>query len=126
MERAVQALAAFWECPVHWRRGERIVTVADNYDNLGFDSADVTSYARYTRYVDDRRMLRSHSSAMIPAALRALAADPAAPGDVLLVCPGIVYRRDSIDRLHTGTPHQLTCGGCPGVHRRWRTRTWQR
>nr|WP_282971439.1 hypothetical protein [Actinospica acidithermotolerans] len=27
--------------------------------------------------------------------------------DVLLVCPGIVYRRDSIDRLHTGKPHQL-------------------
>jgi phenylalanyl-tRNA synthetase alpha chain len=27
--------------------------------------------------------------------------------DTLLACPGIVYRRDSIDRLHTGTPHQL-------------------
>jgi len=25
----------------------------------------------------------------------------------LLVCPGITYRRDAIDRLHTGTPHQL-------------------
>jgi phenylalanyl-tRNA synthetase alpha chain len=23
------------------------------------------------------------------------------------VCPGIVYRRDAIDRLHTGTPHQV-------------------
>src|SRR5688500_13190744 len=50
-------------------------------------------------------MLRSHSSAMIPPALRALADDPV--DDVLLVCPGIVYRRDAIDRLHTGTPHQL-------------------
>jgi phenylalanyl-tRNA synthetase alpha chain len=26
---------------------------------------------------------------------------------VLLVCPGIVYRRDAIDWQHTGTPHQL-------------------
>ena len=26
---------------------------------------------------------------------------------MLLVCPGMVYRRDSIDRLHTGLPHQL-------------------
>jgi phenylalanyl-tRNA synthetase alpha chain len=26
---------------------------------------------------------------------------------VLLVCPGVVFRRDAIDRLHTGTPHQL-------------------
>ncbi|MBT2526339.1 hypothetical protein J7E91_13065 [Streptomyces sp. ISL-99] len=50
-------------------------------------------------------MLRSHSSALIPAALRALAADPA--DDVLLICPGLVYRRDAIDRLHIGTPHQL-------------------
>jgi phenylalanyl-tRNA synthetase alpha chain len=42
---------------------------------------------------------------MIPGALRALAADPA--DDVLLVCPGVVYRRDAIDRLHAATPHQL-------------------
>jgi phenylalanyl-tRNA synthetase alpha chain len=42
---------------------------------------------------------------MIAPALRALAATPT--DDVLLVCPGIVYRRDAIDRLHTGSPHQL-------------------
>jgi phenylalanyl-tRNA synthetase alpha chain len=42
---------------------------------------------------------------MIPPALRALAAEPI--DDVLIVCPGIVFRRDAIDRLHTGTPHQL-------------------
>lgn len=24
-----------------------------------------------------------------------------------LLCPGLVYRRDTVDRLHTGTPHQL-------------------
>jgi phenylalanyl-tRNA synthetase alpha chain len=85
--------------------GDRIVTVADNYDNLGYAAADVTRDARYTRYVDADHVLRSHSSALVPAALRALKACPA--DDVLLVCPGIVYRRDSIDRLHTGTPHQL-------------------
>lgn len=105
VDRIVDALARRWGCAVRWWRGERIVTIADNYDNLGYRGDDVTRDARYTRYVDDGRMLRSHSSAMIPAALRALAADSAE--DVLLVCPGIVYRRDSIDRLHTGTPHQL-------------------
>lgn len=105
LERAVGALADRWGCEVRWVRGERIVTVEDNYDNLGYHGDDVTRDARYTRYVDDRRMLRSHSSAMIPGALRQLAEDPA--DDVLLVCPGLVYRRDSIDRLHTGTPHQL-------------------
>ncbi len=110
LERVVQALASHWNCAVRWHRGTRIVPVADNYDLLGYDSADVTREARYTRYVDERRMLRSHSSALIPAALRELARDAAAghaPDDVLLVCPGVVYRRDAIDRLHTGTPHQL-------------------
>ena len=104
-ERAVHALADRWGCEVRWHRGDRIVSVEDNYDLLGYDPADVTRDARYTRYVDERRMLRSHSSSLIPAALRALAHSPAA--DVLLVCPGIEYRRDAIDRLHTGTPHQL-------------------
>jgi len=105
VDRAVDALAMRLGCAVRRRPGDRIVTIADNYDNLGYDPADVTRDARYTRYVDETRMLRSHSSAMIPAALRALAAAPA--DDVLLVCPGVVYRRDSIDRLHSGTPHQL-------------------
>lgn len=50
-------------------------------------------------------MLRSHASAMVPGALRRLAHERI--DDVLLVCPGIVYRRDSIDRLHAGTPHQM-------------------
>jgi phenylalanyl-tRNA synthetase alpha chain len=42
---------------------------------------------------------------MIPPALKALAEDPRE--DVLLVCPGVVYRRDAIDWQHTGTPSQL-------------------
>lgn len=109
VDRAVAALVPPATLRLH--RGERIVAVEDNYDDLRF-TADATSRdARYTRYVDDARLLRSHASAMIPAALRGLAADDAAghtpEGDVLLACPGIVYRRDSIDRLHTGTPHQL-------------------
>lgn len=105
VDRVVHALAARWGCAVRWCRGDRIVTVEDNYDNLGYAAEAVTREARYTRYVDDRRVLRSHTSAMIPPALRALAVDPVA--DVLLVCPGMVYRRDAIDRHHTGTPHQL-------------------
>ncbi|VVJ25236.1 Protein with domain from phenylalanyl-tRNA synthetase alpha chain [Amycolatopsis camponoti] len=104
VERAVAAVRGP-RTEVRWWRGDRIVSVADNYDNLGYDPADVTRDARYTRYVDADHVLRSHSSALVPGALRALGARPA--DDVLLVCPGIVYRRDSIDRLHTGTPHQL-------------------
>ncbi|MET0233781.1 MAG: hypothetical protein ABW224_04005 [Kibdelosporangium sp.] len=105
VDHAVKALVHKWNCETRWCRGERTVTVEDNYDRLGYDAADVTREARYTRYVTKRQLLRSHSTAMVPAALRGLAVSPV--DDVLLVCPGVVYRRDSIDRLHTGTPHQL-------------------
>jgi phenylalanyl-tRNA synthetase alpha chain len=105
ISQAVQELARAWNCEVRWCRGPRIVPVADNYDRLGYPAGAITRDARYTRYVDAAHMLRSHSSAMIPPALRRLARQPA--DDVLLACPGIVYRRDVIDWQHTGTPHQL-------------------
>ena len=103
--RAVAELSRAWSCEVRWCRGPRIVPVADNYDRLGYPAEAITRDTRYTRYVDAGHMLRSHSSAMVPPALRGLAGEPG--GDVLLACPGIVYRRDAIDWQHTGTPHQL-------------------
>lgn len=105
VETAITALTSAWGCEARWCRGPRIVTIADNYDRLGYQPAAVTRDTRYTRYVDDLRMLRSHSTAMVPPALRRLAADP--PDDVLLVCPGIVYRRDAIDWQHSPAPHQV-------------------
>jgi phenylalanyl-tRNA synthetase alpha chain len=105
IDAAVAELAAIWDCQVRWHRGPRVVPIEHNYDQLRIPEDAISRDVRYTRYLDERRMLRSHSTAMIPAALRALGADPAA--DALLVCPGVVYRRDAIDRLHTATPHQL-------------------
>jgi phenylalanyl-tRNA synthetase alpha chain len=55
--------------------------------------------------VCDVALLRTQTSSMIPPLLRRLA--ESGTRDVLLACPGLVYRRDSIDRLHTGEPHQL-------------------
>src|SRR5215472_16537876 len=81
-DRAAGALAAHWGSEVRWCHGDRIVSVADNYDLLGYDPADITREARYSRYVAAQRMLRSHSTALIPSALRALAARPG--DDVLL------------------------------------------
>jgi phenylalanyl-tRNA synthetase alpha chain len=104
VDAAVTSLAAVWNCQVRWHRGPRVVPVQDNYDRLRIPPDAVSRDVRYTRYVDQHRMLRSHATAMIPAALRALVADV---DDALLVCPGVVYRRDAIDRLHSPTPHQL-------------------
>lgn len=96
----VARLAQHWRCPIVERRASPIVSVADNYDRLGYAPNAVARDTRYTRYVCDVAMLRSQTSAMIPPLLTA-------HDDALLVCPGIVYRRDSIDRMHTGEPHQL-------------------
>ncbi|WP_433271879.1 hypothetical protein ACQPZF_14250 [Actinosynnema sp. CS-041913] len=81
------------------------VSVEDNYTNLGYPPDAVTRDARYTRYTGDGRMLRSHTSAMVPPALRVLRAE--VWDDVLIACVGMVYRRDAVDRVHSGTPHQL-------------------
>jgi phenylalanyl-tRNA synthetase alpha chain len=42
VEQAAAALADAWGCEARWRRGPRIVTVADNYDHLGYPAAAVT------------------------------------------------------------------------------------
>jgi phenylalanyl-tRNA synthetase alpha chain len=100
----IAALRRAWSSDVLVHRGARVVDIAENYDALGYEPHAVTRDARYTRYVTETRMLRSHTSALVPAALRSVG-DGAS--DVVIACPGVVYRRDAIDRLHTGTPHQL-------------------
>ncbi len=102
--RVVDALAARWGCAVRTHRASPVVSVADNYDRLHYPPGGADRDARHTRYVGPDALLRTSTTALVPPALRRLAAGP--PADVLLVCPGLVYRRDSIDRLHVGEPHQ--------------------
>lgn len=103
----VDALARAWGAEVRNILASPIVSAGDNYDRLGYPADAVTRDARYTRWICDGVLLRTQTSALVPGALRSLAVDRDGPADVLLVCPGIVYRRDQIDRLHTGEPHQL-------------------
>jgi phenylalanyl-tRNA synthetase alpha chain len=99
------ALAATGPTPIV-RRGLPIVSAADNYDRLYYPPDAVARDARYTRWLGRGVLLRTQTSALIPPALDALAGDPSW-SDVVLVCPGIVYRRDAIDRHHVGEPHQV-------------------
>ena len=107
LDTLVGALANRWNCVVRVVRDHPVVSLDDNYEHLGFPADAVTREERYTRYADAEHVLRSHSSAMIPGALRKLAAESAPPADLLLACPGVCYRRDSVDWQHTGTPQQL-------------------
>jgi phenylalanyl-tRNA synthetase alpha chain len=102
----VGALAAAWGASVRATRGSPVVTARDNYDRLCYPADGVARDARYTRWIGPGVLLRSQTSAAIPSALDALAAEPGWR-DVLLVCPGLVYRRDCIDRHHVGEPHQV-------------------
>jgi phenylalanyl-tRNA synthetase alpha chain len=101
----VGGLVDAWGCTKRIHRASPIVSVADNYDRLRYPAEGPARDPRHTRYVCDVAVLRTQTSAMIPALHREHAGSDVA--DALLVCPGLVYRRDSIDRLHTGEPHQL-------------------
>jgi phenylalanyl-tRNA synthetase alpha chain len=107
VDAAAGALARLWSIPACVERSRPVVTVEDNYDRLGYPADAVSRDVLYTRYVSETTMLRSHTSAGIPPALRRLAQQPEPPAQTLLVLPGGCHRRDAIDRWHTGTPHQL-------------------
>jgi phenylalanyl-tRNA synthetase alpha chain len=105
IQDVTRALERAWGVPTLLRRSSPVVTIADNYDHLGYPPDGAARDARYTRYVTAHTLLRTQTSAMIPPLLRELSGAP--PGDTLIACPGLVYRRDCIDRLHVGEPHQL-------------------
>lgn len=99
------ALEVRWKIRARVERGSRVVPIEDNYDALGYPTDGAARDARYSRRVSPTHMLRSQTSAVIPPVLRALSHEPAE--DILLLMPGLVYRRDMVDRLHTGEPHQM-------------------
>jgi phenylalanyl-tRNA synthetase alpha chain len=105
IDRILQALRTRWGCELRVHRAHPLVPLEHNYDRLHYPPDGAARDARYTRYVSETTVLRTQTSAMIPPLLARVAAHP--PDDVLLACPGLVYRRDEIDRLHTGEPHQM-------------------
>jgi phenylalanyl-tRNA synthetase alpha chain len=102
MQVLLDAIHASLPAPVRVHRGSPIVSVTDNYDRLHYPRGGAARDARYTRYVCDTAVLRTQMTAMIPPLLDRITED-----DVVLSCPGLVYRRDVIDRHHVGEPHQL-------------------
>lgn len=106
LREIVRALAALHDASVIVHRTHPVVAAADNYDRLGYPAQGAAREARYTRYVGEGLLLRTQTSAEIPGLLERIARHPL-PGPLLLVCPGLVYRRDTIDRLHVGEPHQV-------------------
>jgi len=99
------AALAHYQCPLQHLRTSPLVPVRDNYDALGYPADGPAREARYSRYVAPGWMLRTQTSTLIPGWLSGWA--DKTPRRLGLMTSGLVYRRDSIDRLHTGEPHQL-------------------
>ncbi|MET3810181.1 hypothetical protein [Arthrobacter sp. UYEF3] len=106
LAEVVTGLERLWDIPAATHRYSPLVATADNYDRLGYSADDVTRDSRYSRHVSPTVMLRSHTSAGVPAVLDALHGE-LGRYDRLHVLPGLVYRRDAVDRTHVGTPHQV-------------------
>src|SRR5699024_12180282 len=102
LDAVVAPLERTWGSTIRYVRSSPIVSVAANYDRLGYDPDDVTRARRYTRYISPMVMLRSHMSAELPTALEASAGH--AGIDELIVAPGLVYRRGVGRRRHVGRP----------------------
>lgn len=106
LDELVASLRTWSGADVRVCRALPVVSARHNYDRLYYPPEGVARDARYSRWLGPDVLLRTQTSAMIPPLLDELAAD-GAWHDVLLVCPGLVYRRDQIDRHHVGEPHQV-------------------
>lgn len=105
MNNIIASLEKAWNCQTILYRESPIVSITDNYDNLKYPIDGAAREERYTRYVCQTALLRTQTSAMIPNAMQSITHTMS--DDIMLACPGLVYRRDCIDRLHTGEPHQI-------------------
>jgi phenylalanyl-tRNA synthetase alpha chain len=105
VNEVLEALTKSWQCQVKTYRESPIVSIEDNYDRLNYPKDGASRDARYTRYVCDTALLRTQGSAMVPNAMQEVSSE--LPDDILLAMPGLTYRRDCVDRIHSAEPHHL-------------------
>lgn len=94
-----------WPTPDLKRSASPISSVANDFDRLYFPIDSPSRSPVYTRYIDETRILRTHTTAMIPDLLVGM--EQKGLTDYAVLCPGICYRRDVTDKRHTGEPHQM-------------------
>ena len=82
------------------RRGSPITTIADNFDRLYLPIDSIGSW-----YVTEDKILRFHTTCMIPDILQEVKSKGLE--DYVVLCPGICYRRGVVDREHIGEFHQI-------------------
>ena len=83
-----------------------IVSATDNYDNLLIAADNISRSSTYTHYVDATHILRTHTSAHLPGILRELSKRDDWD-DIVILLPGLAYRRDVSDKKHVSEVHML-------------------
>lgn len=91
---------------VQVHRKDPIVAITDNYDNLLIAKDNISRSSTYTHYVDTTHILRTHTSAHLPGILRELS-KRSDWDDVVILLPGLAYRRDVSDKKHVSEVHML-------------------
>ena len=106
LQKIIEASKNHLDSDVQVHRKSPIVHSNENYDLLNYPEDGASRDSRYTKYISDDLLLRTQTSSMIPSIMKDLSLY-GLNKDTLMVCPGIVYRRDVIDKLHVACPHQL-------------------
>ena len=87
MTNLIAAIERWSGLPADIVRRPPVVPIAHNYDRLFYESDAIARSARYSHYIDGTHMLRTHTTAAIPALLAETKSDR------LIVCPGLVSPR---------------------------------
>jgi phenylalanyl-tRNA synthetase alpha chain len=104
IEQSMRSTHPHSDVQVH--RKNPIVAVTDNYDNLLIAPDNISRSSTYTHYVDADHVLRTHTSAHLPGILRDLSRRDGWE-DVVILLPGLAYRRDVSDKKHVSEVHML-------------------
>lgn len=91
---------------VQVHRKDPIVSAKDNYDALLISKDNMSRSSTYTHYIDRTHVLRTHTSAHLPGILRDLASRNDWD-DIVILLPGLAYRRDVSDKKHVSEVHML-------------------
>lgn len=105
LDEVQHAIETLYDCELQRLSGHPLVRIEDNYDALGYPKDGPARESRYSRYLSKRWMLRTQTSCLVPEWLSSWR--DKTPRKLGLLCSGRVYRRDSIDWLHVGEPHQV-------------------
>jgi phenylalanyl-tRNA synthetase alpha chain len=66
MNELIAAVARWSGLPADIVRRSPVVLITDNYDRLFYEPDAIARSARYSHYIDDIHMLRTHTTAGIP------------------------------------------------------------